>query len=226
MTRRSVRYMTRTALLLALLAPLLALMGPSPALAATTECGGGPGEIETIGTDTIQGNLVVRDNDGCSLEGTTVTGNVKVGAGAALLTDGATIDGSVRSAGVYVVGLDNGTRVGGNVVLSGGTGGIYLIDAHIGGKVMLTANSQSVLGVAESEIGGALTIVSNFENSRMFVFDTIVGGNVRYDGNSGNTQQLIDNTIRGSLRCSDNDPPPTVDGNTVSGRTSGECAEA
>lgn len=153
-----------------------------------------------------------------------MTGNVTVGTDAAFGACGVTIRGGVRGDGFRGVEIDDDTRVGGNVVLSGGTSRIQIIDAHIGGKVVLTANAGFDLIVADSEIGGTLTIVGN-DADYTAVSDNVVGGNVQFHNDDGNSEITV-NAIRGSLSCAENDPPPTVGGNTVSGRTSDQCANA
>lgn len=95
--------------------------------ALVTRCTGVAGAVS------VPGNLVVPRDRSCTLEGTTVLGNVTVAAGADLLTDGATINGNliVQNDG-YADVIDTG--VGGNV-LGRSQFGVFVEESSIDGRI-------------------------------------------------------------------------------------------
>jgi hypothetical protein len=248
MTRRPARFGLRTGLLVALLAPLLALTTPTPALAAT-EC-----RDETITNQTIRGNLVVPAGASCGLgEGTTVTGNVtveadahlgvsdafiggnvNVGAGATLHSFGSTIDGNVRGEGFSGVILgsslnfDERAVVNGNVTLTGGTGEVEFYHLRVDGRVAIRDSTLHYVRIFNTQVIRGLTVEGNNLAGSMDITANTIGGSLQFTNNVNevSSPSITGNTIRGSLSCEGNDPAPVVLNNTVDGRTTGQCADA
>lgn len=219
----------RPMLILALLAPLVALGQPTPALAATT-CPNAAAPFAdppgiSFGAQTIAGNLVVPAGGICVLDGTTVTGNVLVEEDALLLTKGGTtIFGSVRADGALSVSIAGGTVVNGGIEVTNAQPffvALAVTDSRVGGSVRLTGNDVVLLLVARSEIGGNLIITDNVAQA-FVIEDNTVGGNLFFDGNAG-PSDISNNVIRGLLRCTGNAPDPIGGGNTAAVKL-GQCA--
>lgn len=212
----------RTVLAVALVAPRLAVSGLSPALAATEECGeGGLQILEIIGARIVQGKLVVPANGQCFLEGTTVTGNVTVGAGAALGASAATIGGDIRGDAILGVNLVEETVVNGSVVVMGARTPVFIDDVQIGGRVAITDSSGTIVIGRSAEIGGSLTVARN--SAPISITNNLIGGSVQFNDNQDGPFTISDNEIRGSLTCRGNMPPPVGSGNMVNGRVSEDC---
>lgn len=214
--RPLLRFVTRTMLLVV----MLALVGPTPALAAF-ECRG------FILNPTIQGNLVVPPGETCDLSGGgTVTGNVTVGKDATFVTEAVTIHGSVRGDGFASVAFLTTDEINGNIVLTGGSESILIEQANVGGRIVLTGNDVSrEIQVGDSvETGGSLTVTDN-SAPELQIVDSAFGGAVRFTDNRGQAE-ILRNEVRGALSCERNQPAPDAFDNIVTGRASGQCANA
>ncbi len=173
------------------------------------------------------GHVSVPDGAVCIIgEGPlTIRGGLDVGAGATFVFGSeespdvnATISGGVRSLNAASVQIHFST-INGGVALQGGAG-------PFGGPFDVTWNT-----VEDSRINGSVT-VSGYNGFWQGFIRNTVNGSLTFNNNTlvdpdGN--EVVTNTIHGSLSCSGNDPAPQVgdsggDDNVVTGATSGQCA--
>lgn len=155
----------------------------------------------------------------------TVRGGVFVGAGATFVFSSeetpditATILGGVHSIDAASVQI-HFARINGSVDLQGGAG-------PFGPPFGVTFNT-----IEDSHINGSVTINGYNGFWQGFIRNT-VNGTVNFNNNTladpdGN--EVVTNTIRGSLNCAGNDPAPQVgdsqgEDNVVLGATTGQCA--
>jgi hypothetical protein len=169
---------------------------------------------------TVNGNLIVLANQGCTLTGVTVTGNVQVqtnaaltivaggpskivgnvsvGTGAQLIVSGGglTIDGNFVANQCRFVFLNQGVAVGGNVQIQYCTSPIVEFN-DIGGNV--ACSNSGTCDVSSNKVNGNVEVN---DNSSAEVANNTIGNNLECQGNA---------TISGS-------------GNTVGGKKMGQCA--
>jgi hypothetical protein len=201
----------------ALVAAIFAV--PASAANATTTCNGtlAPGSYH---------HVVVPADGICLSDGpVTIRGGLIVQAGATLVLGSeenpvhtATINGGVRATNAMNVQIHFST-INGGVVINGGSG-------PFGGLFDVTFNTieDSTINGGYAEIG-----YNGFWNG--FIRNS-VHGSVRLIGNTvadpdGN--EVVTNTIHGSLSCAANDPAPQVGDsegspNHVTGAETGQCA--
>lgn len=164
-------------------------IGPASA-ALTTSCNGHAADV------TIPGDLVVQAGKACSLENTTVDGNVRVAAGADLVADGLTVNGNVVVQAEGYLDLVNST-VTGNVNNRDGFG-IYLDDTTVNAYTgTATANAESFLWTYNADFtgrvavtGGSLLLESSYANRFVEttdtqytdILDTVIGGTLTVTG--------------------------------------------
>jgi hypothetical protein len=172
----------------------------TPAVAPRASTAAEPGRCTGVIEAVVVPDVVVPAGATCTLVGTQVDGNVRVGPGATLLASGVTVDGDVegeRAAGVEVT---EASRIGGDVQLQQDGGWATLRDVTIDGDVEWEGQ------------GGALHAEGN-----------TIGGNLQADDNRGGVH-LAGNRIDGDLECEHNDPAPGGSGNAVGGDTEEQCA--
>ena len=133
--------------------------------------------------------MIVPDDAACSLDGTTLIGNIVVGRGAMLVAAGIAMNGSVQAEGAANVAL-SGASVGGSVQVKQG-GSASIGGASITGDLQIDA-MQGPVSAAGNQIGGSLQAV----------------------GNRGGVS-ITDNRIVGNLQCKENLPAPHAAGNTA-----------
>jgi hypothetical protein len=121
--------------------------------------------------------------------------------------------------------LVHADQINGNVVVSGGGGGVNCDsqDALMGSPAYLT--------IEDSTIGGHVGI-TNFQTCWLGFIRNTVTGNVNLQGNvtfdpDGN--EIVTNTITGNLNCTGNSPAPQVgdsegEPNVIGRRANGQCA--
>jgi hypothetical protein len=202
----------RTASALALSAIATAsvvLAAPGASADLVTQCVGTGGPV-TLPTD-----LVVPAGKSCSLDGTTITGNVRVAAGANLVINGGKISGELRVAADGYLDATN-TTVNGQVVLAAGGFGLYLRDTTTGRVVVQPKGEATVEGFLFAE--GA-TVEGNVTSGV---------GEVRLDGSeitgSVNTTgayytDLHDSFVDGTLSVLNNATGSVVCGSAVQGKS-------
>ena len=142
--------------------------------------------------------VIVPDGATCTMTGTTVRGNVHVETGATLIATSVMVGGNVQADGHASVELTDASNVNGNVQLKRG-GGVTVSGATIGGNLQVERNV------------GASTLDDN-----------TVGGNVQASQNVGGLVIRF-NRIDGNLQCRENNPAPTVSGNTAAQKED-QCA--
>jgi hypothetical protein len=151
--------MTRALAVLAAL-PIVAaslVLGQAPAHADDTTCRG------TIGTKSIDGNVIVPEGALCKLIGTRVDGNVHVESNATLKARGVRVGGSIQAENherVVVKRLD-GRRsyVDGSIQLKQGGGG-RIARVHVGSDIQLFSN-DGLFVVKGNHVDGNLQCKSN-----------------------------------------------------------------
>jgi hypothetical protein len=167
-------------------------MTPTQSLLSDGVCTG------TIGAVTLD-ELTVPSGASCSLNGTTINGNIDVEGGATLVANSISASGNLRGRSVSRVEVLSGSYIGGNLRVDFG-GSARVASTTINGNLTLESN------------GGGLEISGNQ-----------VGGNVEINMNTGGVS-IINNYIGGNLKCQSNSPPPTGGSNTVEGNLEGQCA--
>jgi hypothetical protein len=151
-----------------------------------------------VGDVSVNGDVMVPAGAACQLIGTTVGGNVSVGAGARLFARSVDVDGDIEGERTGTVEVTEGSEVGGNMQLdSGGT--VLVSGSHVDGD--LAWEEQQGFLIAR---------------------DNSVGGNVELDANTGGAE-LVGNTISGDLSCEENRPTPRGGHNRVSGDEDDQC---
>ncbi|SDD45444.1 hypothetical protein [Auraticoccus monumenti] len=130
-----------------------ALIFSSPASAAlVTRCVGEGGAV------TVPGDLVVPANQVCTLDGTTIQGNVRVAKGADLVMNDVTVEGNVAAAeNAYLEAV--GSTVSGQVALRGAFGA-YIDGSSVAGNVATrttaTVDQAGFVLTNDAELGGNL----------------------------------------------------------------------
>ena len=191
---------------------------------ATPTCAG------VIQGTTYRGNLSVPAGSTCTLgPHTIVTGNVTVGAGAALVVDGASIGGNLTGVGVQV-SLLHGASVQGNVQLAGG-GSLTMSGAAVRGNVQAMELGPVPSSICGTSIGGNLQLQRNVAQVSVGAPPScranVVNGNLEAQHNTSPTAPSISidgNSVGGNLQCTGNTPAAVGTGNTVSGKSSIGCA--
>ena len=183
------------------------LLVAAPASAElTTRCVGEGGAV------TVPGDLVVPRNGSCSLDGTTITGDVWIGRGADLITENVTVGGGVTGVGnAYFEAFS--TSVDGSVVLNG-SHGAYLEDSEVGDRV-LTQWGDDVAGgfvyTFQSAVGDDLVS----QGGELFVESTEVAGALRSD--LSQYTDLYDSFVDGGVLVRDNELGGVVCASAVQG---------
>jgi hypothetical protein len=134
-----------------------------------------------------------------------------------------TVTGHVQRSlevGSGVTCLDH-ARVDGRVAVTNGAS--LVVDGGAVGRG-LTAARAGVVSVAGARIDGEVTIQGTRQWARLA--SSHVTGRVIVSRSRGPVApDLSGTTIDGSLACADNASPPVLDGTTVTGTRSGQCAE-
>lgn len=164
------------------------------------------------------GNLTLGPGVTC-ISGATVSGDVMVPAGVAVVT-GSQIDGSVVATGARSVSIC-GSQVRGTVLVRHTTNFVLIGDAGDDGSPGCGANTIAGSTVLSGNAGGAE------------VGGNTIGGSLVVRGTTGNgsdpenaASEIEGNRVRGSLVCTANSPAPS-DGqqaNAIGGASAGQCA--
>jgi hypothetical protein len=193
----------------------------------------------TVGSRTINDNVIIARNTTCVLNGTTIRGNIIVRAGAKLYANGARVTGNVQADNSFLVDLRQSTRVGGDVqgkatrsiLVRGGTwvgGNVQLTEGSAGGGVdALLVRDATVVGDVQAEkSGGRLRAIDNrifgnlqfVENRRgnFVIRDNAVREDLQFFKNLG-FGKITGNLVGGNLQSKGNSPRPEVRRNTVEG---------
>jgi hexosaminidase len=157
----------------------------------------------TMVTGTHNGPLTVSSGVAC-FDGATVSGPVKVAAGASLYASGSEFRGPVTAAGNVLL---CGTTVSGPVTVTGAT------------RVWLGNHNGDC---APTTVRGPVNITGSIGQTT--IDGATIAGPLVLRNNTGSTI-VSGNHISGPLSCTGNSPAPTNEGqpNSVSGPKSGQC---
>ncbi|MFC0105209.1 hypothetical protein [Kibdelosporangium aridum] len=137
--------------------------------------------VGTGGAVTVPSDLYVPPGESCSLQGTTITGNVRVAKDANLIIKGGTVNGEVQvAANAYFDSVD--TRVDGDVTLAAGGFGMYLRNTDTARIVTQPKGSQPVEGFLFVEAGSKVDGNINAQVGEVSVTDSEVTGNLSTNG--------------------------------------------
>jgi len=205
-------------------------------------------------TLTVSGDLVVPEDGTCTIVGSTVSGDVKVGKNAYFEASSSQIGDDVRASRSLTVYLHDGTTVGGDVTTSK-TFQVFLFDGNLNGDVDVSRSTDQVY-VCGNQITGDVSIE---DSGRDILFgdptpgvdcagNTVTDGDVQIEDNNtdvelvirGNTVQqgdmkvldnrgpaakFVENNVGGDdLVCKGNTQPFTSGGNTGWNEQIGQCA--
>jgi hypothetical protein len=155
------------------------------------------GDLGAVSVD----NLRVPEGASCTLNRTTVNGNIHVEDNASLRAYDANINGNIQANRAASVNFYAGSSVNGNIhIHRSGSAEIQAVD--INGNLKLENNDR-------------------FLNAA----DNTIDGNLQASNNSGGLS-ITANQIDGNLQCDANSPPPALSGNRVTGNLEGQCAGA
>jgi cytoskeletal protein CcmA (bactofilin family) len=171
--------------------------------------------VGTGGAVTVPTDLLVPAGESCSLEGTTVTGNVQVAAGASLVVVAGTFSGDVRVAANGYLDAAN-TTIGGQTILAAGGFGLFLKDVHSGSLAVRpkgTATIEGFLFTENATVQGNVT--ANVGEVRLDKL-TQVSGNVSSSG--AYYTDVHDSFVDGTLSVLNNATGSVVCGSAVRGK--------
>lgn len=162
------------------------------------------------------------------LDQATISGPVKIAAGAMVSIQGSTLGGPLSAddpAGLAVCG----STVSGPVSVTGASGPVLLGGANgksctadtVTGLVTLTGNTGGVT-LSAATISGPAHVAAN--RGRVTVSGNTIEGPASLTGNTGGTL-VAGNSVNGALSCSLNKPAPTDDGKpgASNGPAAGQC---
>lgn len=171
---------------------LLALVPPQAAHAEETICTG------FIGAATHD-NVKVPEGATCTMEGTTVKGNIVVETNATLRASDVHVNGNIQGEGARSVNVMRGSFVGGSIQV-------------VQGRSAAVRNSEITMDILFDE-----------NTARLIARSNRIGGNLQAFQNTGGVA-IIRNVIDGNLQCKENVPAPTGGGNIVQGNKEDQCA--
>jgi hypothetical protein len=151
-----------------------------------------------LGAVTIDGNVLVAA--ACTMDGTSVTGNIQLYAGGSLVARNVDVEGNIQAEDADYVDV---------------------MESEVDGSVQLDGLVGDASNVTSSTINGNIQLDDN--RSRLEILDNTVGADVQAFTNTGGVV-IADNIIDGNLQCKDNDPVPVGSNNEVSGNMEDQCA--
>jgi uncharacterized membrane protein YgcG len=151
-----------------------------------------------LGAVTVDGNVLIAA--ACTMEGTTVTGNILLYAGGSLVARGLNVEGNIQADDADYVDI---------------------MESEIDGSIQLDGLVGDASNITSNRINGNIQLDDN--RSRLEVLDNTVGADLQAFANSGGVV-IADNTVDGNLQCKENDPAPVGSNNRVSGNTEDQCA--
>lgn len=165
-----------------------------PASAAlVTRCTGVAGAV------TVPNDLVVPRGQACTLEGTTVQGNVRVAEGGDLVMEGAVVEGNLRvqtDGFVDIIGSTVGGSVNGRDHF-----GVFVEDSTVAGDVVQRApeaETQPFFFTVGADLAGGV----DARSTELLLESSTVGGDV--SSRLGAFSDIIDTTIEGGLTVVNN----------------------
>lgn len=180
----------------------------------------------TISGTTV-GNISVRADQGCTLEGVTVEGNVVVEEGGSLTLNGGRVDGNVQAERPLRLEVTD-TDVEGNIQVQGGSV-VLITEATVEGDIQVTKMSGpgNVLITLTNNmvLGGNIQVSDNVVASLQITGNTVGAGNMQIVKNTGGGAKLVSgNTVAQNLQCKENTSPFTATLN-VAGNREDQCAQ-
>jgi DUF4097 and DUF4098 domain-containing protein YvlB len=169
------------------------LLIAAPASADEIACRG------TLGAVTVD-NLRVPQGATCTLDKTTVKGNITVKGNATLVATGVRVNGNVQAENAKRVVVKGGSRVGGSVQVKQG-GAARVAWSQVNADIQFDANRRQLTAVSAT-----------------------VGGNIQVMQNTGGVE-IRNNKVDGNLQCKANSPAPVGGGNVVKGSKEDQCAK-
>lgn len=136
----------------------------------------------TLGAQQYE-EIVVPDGQSCTLNGTHVDGNIKVGTGSTLQANNVRVGGNIQAEGSSNVVVTTGSVVDGNIQIKQG-GGASVAGVRVNGDIQIDSSRDKVETVNNQ-----------------------VGGNIQIMGNNGGVL-VLSNNIDGNLQCKENNPVP------------------
>lgn len=206
----------------------LVVLGAPAAEAADRTCRG------TISGTTISGNVRVPAGASCDLQYVYVRGNVLLGSKASVKIYGRGVTGNVQGEGAGDVSLYR-TRIYGDVQLKGSRY-LYVGRTIVDGDIQ-SERASYVPRIELSQVKG--NVQTKYQT--MNVQSTRVGGDIQHEegaksfivrntvgGNiqvfkNRNEQRISYNTVDGNLQCKENLPSPVGGKNTVRGNKEDQC---
>jgi hypothetical protein len=146
--------------------------------------------------------------------------NIKVTGGVCVIGPGTIVQGNIdveNGSGLFV---NSGAIVRGSISKKG-LGSLEIFGAAIGGNVK--SEDGSSFRLHNNTVRGNLEFIGN-NGFPQEIFANFVGGNLKYEKNSGGAPvNISNNRIGGNLECKDNALPPVGGGNTASSKKD-QCA--
>lgn len=176
----------------------LASTGSSGDSGGSTGSGGASDQCNgSLGAISIDGDLLIAA--ACTLDGTTVDGNIVLYAGGSLTANAIRVIGNIQADSAFEIGVAN-SDIDGNVQFDKLVGAASITNTEVGGSIQLNDNRFS------------LSVTDNLVNSDVQAFANVGG------------VDIAGNTVDGNLQCKDNAPAPTGGNNTVAGNKEDQCA--
>jgi hypothetical protein len=193
------------------------------------------GELGAISVD----NLYIPEDSTCTLNETSIKGNIFVRDRATLHAYSVRVEGNLHAKGAALVEVHLGSYVKGNIQLDN-SGMVSVDGVQIGGDLQAFGNWGRQTFV-NNQIGGDLQAFNNMAGvntsgnklgGNLQAFDNALGVEIRENAIEGDLQAkdntgglaIYSNIIYGNLQCDHNSPPPTGSGNRVGGDMEGQCA--
>lgn len=204
-------------------------------------------------TDTLSGittdDVIVPVDGACTLNDSTVTGNVFVSRGGFFQATGTDIGGRVKARDALTLFIDTGSTVG-HGVDADGTAQVFVFNATVGDiEVEHTTEVVQVCGTqvghdveiehsgfdilvgdpqakacAGNTVGHDVEVERNDAQVELIVRGNTVGGDLEVNRNTGPAAKAVeDNTGNGELECFGNADPFASSGNTFP-EAKGQCA--
>jgi hypothetical protein len=201
--------------------PEVPLPPPTQTLTSGTTCNG-------VFTGTLNGDLLVRSGQSCTLINGTIIGDIQQQGGTLMLSD-FRVTGTVKIDGnssykFQNVAIENNLAISGEVSDNASTTTNEICGSNIVGHVNIKGSLANVkIGYPFTDcfhntISGNLTVQENQGATR--IFKNIVAGNLNIVGNIGATQ-VFGNKVSNVLSCTGNNA--FVDGANVAEVKQGQC---
>ncbi len=179
----------------------------------------------TISGTTV-GNVSVRSNQACTLEGVTVEGNVVVEEGGSLTLSGGRVDGNVQAEHTLLLEVTD-ADVEGNIQVQRGRV-VLITETTVKGDIQVTLmggpGEALITLTGNLVLGGNIQVSDNLVASLQVTDNTVVTGNMQIIKNSGGGAKVVSgNTIAQNLQCKENTSPFTATLN-VAGNSEDQCA--